>query len=143
MFATSDMLKDSYGHRFFYRVSGTSWTLTSAGRDGRLGGRGFDADKSDPGPLDPIDFTDPINNVQPTFFQFWFRLPTVGAFFSNFAVSLLAFGVALRILSRRMAQHKQFSLSGRPTTVVSIAVLLIFCIILAQVLSNFAIPTRG
>lgn len=39
-----DLLYDGYGNRYIYTTTGTSYTLTSLGRDGKPGGKGYDSE---------------------------------------------------------------------------------------------------
>ena len=121
---------DGWRHPLVYEVQGQEYSLTSLGRDGRVGGRGFDCDLTFGGP--------PPAAALPTLEQF--VLEGDG---SVMIIGCLGCGVLAALTALVTLRAPDFSRAGMVSLTVKLALVTIAATILATFLSALVLPGGG
>ncbi len=143
----SGQILDYWGNPILYEVDGTSFTITSYGRDSRPGGKYLDADiiyKEKIGLL-PDDFAwDAWEEVRerrgyPSLWDFLFKLPTTDpiwliAWLNGLSGTLLCGAVLWLTPKINFLRLKQ-------SIIIGLSLIIIFSIIIARILSLLHIPS--
>ncbi len=121
---------DAWGRPFVYSVDGNHYTVSSLGRDGRLGGVGLDCDLSnnDSWPED----------ARPTFRQFISQKPARGVLGTCLACGIVVFFVGMTTVDPSAIQSK----AGVVAVLMKLAATILGAVITAAFITALHIPNH-
>ncbi len=119
---------DSWRRPFLYSVQGTSYTLTSLGRDGKPGGVGIDCDLTHHDPNPPEAF--------PTLYQFIREFQSQGI-----VVTCLVAGFLAGVVTWLLAKPSRWTRENAVALVVGLVATVIGSVIVGALLAHLHIPT--